>query len=175
MEWSSHLGTEEANPTRNREVSRSIPSLAQWVKDPALLWLWCRLAATASIRPLAWEPPYAAGEALKGQKTKKKKDGGRVQTVQRELSISLPETHPHGQPHYSVAAWGYLQDTLTPSNYVCQRMWKYGHSCNSSKNLSLDAPFPDRESQRCVGSSEMPLFSHMTKAFTAGTSYIPHV
>ena len=27
---------------------------------PALLWLWCRLAAAALIRPLAWEPPYAA-------------------------------------------------------------------------------------------------------------------
>ena len=28
----------------------------------------CRLAATALIRPLAWEPPYATGEALKRQK-----------------------------------------------------------------------------------------------------------
>ena len=26
-----------------------IPGLAQWVKDLALLWLWCRLAAVASI------------------------------------------------------------------------------------------------------------------------------
>ena len=25
------------NPTRNNEVSRSIPGLAQWVRDPALL------------------------------------------------------------------------------------------------------------------------------------------
>ena len=54
----------------------SICGLAQWVKiwrfcelgvdcrcgsDPALLWLWCRLAAAALIRPLAWEPPYAPG------------------------------------------------------------------------------------------------------------------
>ena len=28
--------------------------------DPALLCLWRRLAATALIRPLALEPPYAA-------------------------------------------------------------------------------------------------------------------
>ena len=35
--------------------------------------LWCRPAATALIRPLAWEPPYAEGAALKRQKTKKKK------------------------------------------------------------------------------------------------------
>ena len=34
--------------------------------------LWCRLAATAPIRPLAWEPPYTTGVALKKQKTKKK-------------------------------------------------------------------------------------------------------
>ena len=39
--------------------------------DPALLWLWHRLAATAPIRPLAWEPPYVSGAAL--EKTKKKK------------------------------------------------------------------------------------------------------
>ena len=43
--------------------------------DPALLWLWHRLAPTAPIRPLAWEPPYAAGavqEMAKRQKKKKK-------------------------------------------------------------------------------------------------------
>ena len=37
-----------------------------------LAWLWCRLVATAPIRPLAWEPPYATGVALKRQKDKKK-------------------------------------------------------------------------------------------------------
>ena len=45
--------------------------------DLVLLWLWCRLTATAPIRPLAWEPPYAEGVALeetKGQKKKKKKN-----------------------------------------------------------------------------------------------------
>ena len=39
--------------------------------DLAWLWLWCRLAATAPIRPLAWEPPFAMGAALKIQKDEK--------------------------------------------------------------------------------------------------------
>ena len=41
--------------------------------DPALLWLWCRLAAAAPVWPLAWEPPYAMDATLK--KKKKKKNG----------------------------------------------------------------------------------------------------
>ena len=35
-----------------------------------LLWLWCRPAAMAPIRPLVWEPPYATGAALEREKTK---------------------------------------------------------------------------------------------------------
>ena len=33
--------------------------------DPTLLCLWYRLVAVALIRLLAWELPYATGEALK--------------------------------------------------------------------------------------------------------------
>ena len=58
------------NPTRNHEVLGLIPGLTQRVKDLMLLWLWCRPAAVAPIQPLAWEPPYAVGAALKRQKTK---------------------------------------------------------------------------------------------------------
>jgi len=70
------------NPTRNHEVAGSDPGHDQWVGDPALLsvscgsdsvllWLWPKLAATAPIRPLAWEPPYATGAALEKEKINK--------------------------------------------------------------------------------------------------------
>ena len=35
---SSRRDAAETNPTRNREVAVSIPGLAPWVKDLALLW-----------------------------------------------------------------------------------------------------------------------------------------
>ena len=79
------------NPTRNHEVVGLIPGLAQWVNDLVLrelwcrlqtrlgsgaAWLWCRPVATAPIRPLAWEPPYATGAALKRGR-KEGREGGR--------------------------------------------------------------------------------------------------
>ena len=46
------------------------------------LWLWCRTAATARIRTLAWELPYALSAAPKRPKktkTKTKKKGWGVE------------------------------------------------------------------------------------------------
>ena len=39
-----------------------------------LALLWRRLAATGTIQPLAWEPPYAAGTALKRQTDRQKEN-----------------------------------------------------------------------------------------------------
>ena len=59
--------------------------------DLALLWLWCRQAATAPIRPLAWEPPYATGAALERQKKTKQN-----KTAKKEHSYN-----PHPMPDLS--------------------------------------------------------------------------
>ena len=49
-----------------------------WVTDAVQNWhgcgyLWCRPAAVAPIRPLAWDHAYAVGVALKRQKENKKR------------------------------------------------------------------------------------------------------
>ena len=58
--------------------------------DLALLWLWCRLAATAPIRSLVWEPPYAAGAALKKYKKDQKQKQKNKQTVNDQQQPTLP-------------------------------------------------------------------------------------
>ena len=41
------------NPTGIHEDGGLIPCFGQWVKDLALLWLWCRPAAAVMVGPLA--------------------------------------------------------------------------------------------------------------------------
>ena len=58
--------------------------------DPTLLWLWRGPAATAPIRPLAWEPPCAvraAQEMPKRHQKKKKKERKRKWVDLSEKSI----------------------------------------------------------------------------------------
>ena len=59
------------------------------------LWLW--LAATAWIQPLAWEPPYAMGEALKKKKKgKERKPGGQLNRNKACQPASSPRCFVRG-------------------------------------------------------------------------------
>ena len=58
--------------------------------DPELLWLWCRPVATAPIRPLAWEPPYAAGvDQINSKKTHTQKN------QERKIWLAMPIVVAH--------------------------------------------------------------------------------
>ena len=57
---------------------------------PTWLWLWCRLTATAPIRHLFWEFPYATRVALNRQKKKKKcRVRESLQTILRPWACKL--------------------------------------------------------------------------------------
>ena len=78
--------------------------------DLVLLWLWCRLAAAASIQPLAWEPPYVMGEALKKKERK-------------ENAVSMPSIYPSlgmgGTFHPSSSGPPATLDSVCPILHLC--------------------------------------------------------
>ena len=70
------------NLTRNPEVAGLIPGLAQSAKDPALLWLWCRPAATSSDSTPSLGTSIRRGSGhRKGKKSKKKKQKNKTLIV----------------------------------------------------------------------------------------------
>ena len=92
---SSVVAQEVKNPTSIHEDVGLIPGLIQRVKDLALPWLWCRHAVAAPIQPLAWELPYAAGEAstttpnpLQKKKKKKERKEKKEKVLDRKIALN---------------------------------------------------------------------------------------
>ena len=54
-----------------------------------MLWLWCRPAAIALIRPLDWEPPYAMAVGLEKAKRKKERREERKKEREKENSVVM--------------------------------------------------------------------------------------
>ena len=89
-----------------------------------LLWLWCRPAATAQIRPLAWEPPYAAGaEKKKKNKTSLLGSGGHWKRSiwgwqtqgNPSRSVYLPFTSPLATLNLPGSVFTFRDNTYLPS------------------------------------------------------------
>ena len=50
-----------------------------------MLWLWCKLAATALIRLLVWELPHAMSAALKRKKKKHPGENNLLQMTEENI------------------------------------------------------------------------------------------
>ena len=71
--------------------------------DPVLLWLWCKPADTAPIRPVAWEPPYALGVALKKKEKKAKKIGRFKLLVPNHESLKQQSCNWHPFSNFNIS------------------------------------------------------------------------
>ena len=84
--------------------------------DLALLWLWCRPAATAPIRPLAWEPPYATERPKEIAKThthEKKKSTIIMRVTETSSLIVIEQADRKSIRTYSILTIPFVKLDLT--------------------------------------------------------------
>jgi len=109
--------------------------------DPAFMWLWCRLATTLLIRPLAWDPPHTTDAALKTKKNKKNKEFKKEPWLHQHV-CALGEVISFSGCLCSSAS----DTTEEPLGTVSRKVkWrreeiqciKYGHSSNIENGFTL--------------------------------------
>ena len=67
----AHCVSVVMNPTSIHEHVGSVPGPFSGLRIWSCCELWCRLAATAPVRFIVWELPYATLAALKKERKKK--------------------------------------------------------------------------------------------------------
>ena len=125
------------NLTSIHEDVVSIPGPDQWVKHCCELWY--RLAAATPIRSLAWDLPYAVGEALKRQKIKIK--------IAIHVLTLLPNM---GWPVTGLSKEYGGNDAMVAPNVNFKR--------TSSSCLGLWSPEPPHKTE---GASQVQAYSHL--------------
>ena len=136
--------------------------------DPLLLWLWHRPAATAPIRPLGWESPYAAGAAQEMAKRLKKK---RRSPCDNELPRSGGCGGANGQWKKRGRAWGQEELYLGCRKLECvfnrrRRSQEKGKNCKEEKQR--------QPCRRSVGSKGMKSTEEQNHLFPGKPPSNPH-
>ena len=109
--------------------------------SPALLWLWCRLAATALIGPLAWEPPYAMGATQK--KTKKKKKNQKTKNNKNKKKKGVSRCRCGGHQQVLVEQSGVRKGVLWQRVYFSQEehVWPFIKATCPAEQWGLIMPW----------------------------------
>ena len=96
----------------------------------------CRLAAVAPIRPLAWEPPYTAGTALKRQKTNKQTK----KTTKGRLSVLLKVARlVKGGGSKEPSGWALIQVSLNLCSSLRRSTGRLNHLPNATQQVPAEA------------------------------------
>ena len=131
--------------------------------DPALLWLWRRLAAAAPIRPLAWEPPICHGFSPRNGKKKRQKTN---KQTRKKSSIEMVELIKG-----NLRCWIYTSSC--PVNW-CIRWACHNWDCGP-KITCWNCRYSVRRSTNCYWRYENYIYTASVEAYQVGWQSSPGV